>query len=215
MSHPPPEAWDVACAALAAVYAERDAGLTFGGVGLAAASRLEGSLRAHVDLDEPAPSDLEGHADATWGDRNVYGLILMFAGAAVLHQTKKIGLIVDSSMETEAIASGRGGEAISHAREILRGLGVARDGPTLLTTDNLANQRVGAGLGGPTRSRHFLRRYFALKQRLQRGEVTLRYTPDASMPADFLTKWIPREKLERSIAFACNRHAPAALPPCD
>ena len=63
-------------------------------------------------------------------------------------KTKKIALIVDSSMETEAIASSKGGEAIIYAREVLRGLGIAREGPTLLTTDNLANQRVGSGVGG-------------------------------------------------------------------
>ena len=43
--------------------------------------------------------------NATWCDRNVYALLLTFAGGTVLHQTKKISLIVDSSMETEAIAS--------------------------------------------------------------------------------------------------------------
>ena len=128
----------------------------------------------------------------------------------MLHQTKKIALIVDSSMESEAIASSKGGEAISYAREVLRGLGVAAGGPTLLTTDNLANQKVGSGLGCPTRSRHFLRRYLALKQRLADGEVTLRYIPDEHMPADFLTKWIPGAKLERSVAYATNSRATGA-----
>ena len=84
MSCPPPEAWDVACAALATAYAERD---VFGGAGLSAVPLLEGQLRANIDLEEPDQPDFVAHADATWGDRNVYGLLLMFAGAAVLHQT--------------------------------------------------------------------------------------------------------------------------------
>ena len=115
-------------------------------------------------------------------------------------------------MESEAIASSKGGEAIAYAREILRALGVAPAGPTLLTTDNLANQRVGCGLGAPTRSRHFLRRYFALKQRIQAGEAVLRYVDDANMPADFLTKWIPSKKLELSVAYATNSRACLATP---
>ena len=128
----------------------------------------------------------------------------MFAGAAVLHQTKKIALTLDSSMETEAIASSKAAEAVAHAREITRALGIPCEGPTLVSTDNLANQRVGSGVGCPSRSRHFLRRYWALKQRIAEGECTLRYVPDAKMPADFLTKWIPRTKLEESLQYATN-----------
>jgi hypothetical protein len=218
MSSPPPEAWTVACAALAAVYAERTRGLTFGGDSLSASPRLGGRLRANIDLAEPAPAELESHADATWGDRNLYALILTFAGAAVLHQTKKIALILDSSMECEAIASAKAGEAIAYAREILRALGIPPDGPTLIGTDNLANQRIGTGLGAPTRSRHFLRRYYTLKQRIAAGEVDLRHVSDADMPADFLTKWIPRSKLELSLEYVTNARAapdPALQTPSD
>ena len=101
-------------------------------------------------------------------------------------------------------------ESISYAREVLRALGIAPGGPTLLTTDNLANQKVGSGLGCPSRSRHFLRRYNALKQRMAHGEVTLRYIPDAHMPADFLTKWIPAPKFATSIRYATNSRASGA-----
>ena len=111
-------------------------------------------------------------------------------------------------METEAIASSKGGEAISHAREILRAFGTPPAGPT--STDNLANHKVGSGIGAPTRSRHFLRRYHALKQRIRDGECVLTHVPDPQMPADFLTKWIPSAKLEASLRFACNSHRTAA-----
>ena len=137
--------------------------------------------------------------------RPVYGLLLTFAGAAVLHQTKKIALIVDSSMETEAIASAKAGEAVAYAREILRAFGIPPEGPTLISTDNLANQRVGSGIGGPTRSKHFLRRYEVLKQRIREREVELRHVPDEHMPADFLTKFLSKaEKVEKSIVYATN-----------
>ena len=57
-------------------------------------------------------------------------------------------------METEAIASAKAGEAISHAREFLRlrAFGTPPCGPTMIYTDNLANHKVGSGVGGPTRS---------------------------------------------------------------
>lgn len=213
MSCPPPEAWNVACAALTEAYERREEGLTYGGVGLAPAHGLAGGLTANIDLSEPAPSELEAHADATWGDRNVYALLLTYAGAAVLHQTKKIALLVDSSMESEAIGSSKAGEAISFTRQILRAFGTPMLTPTFLSTDNLANQKVGSGVGHPTRARHFLRRYYALKQRVTSGELKLIHVNDVEMPADFLTKWIPRAKLEASLRYATNRRTTTeALP---
>ena len=121
------------------------------------------SRREIVDLDGTPPEELEAHADATWGDRNVYGLLLTFGGAAVYHVTKKISLIVDSSMETEAIASAKAGEQVEVARQILRAFGVMPTRATLRssapTTFGLANFKV-AGIGCPSRSRHLLRRYY-------------------------------------------------------
>ena len=209
MAAPPPEAWDVARAALSSVHENMHGGITFGGAGITGAARLGGAMRAEIDLSEPAPQQLEAHADATWGDRNVYGLILTYNGGAIFHQTKKIALTCDSSMETEAIASAKGAETITYAREVERGMGVPDEKPTLLTTDNLANQKVGAGISVPTRSKHFIRRYAALRQRIEASDVVLKFTPDASQPADFLTKWIPTAKLEKSLAYATNgRNAP-------
>jgi hypothetical protein len=131
----------------------------------------------------------------------------------VLHQTKKIALLVDSSMESEAIGSSKAGEAISFTRQILRAFGTPMLTPTFLSTDNLANQKVGSGVGHPTRARHFLRRYYALKQRVTSGELKLIHVNDVEMPADFLTKWIPRAKLEASLRYATNRRTTTeALP---
>ena len=95
-------------------------------------------------------------------------------------------------------------EAVSFAREILRALGVPPQGSTLITTDNLSNQRVATGAGAPSRSLHFLRRYGVLKQRIRSGEVNVQHIPDEQMPADFLTKWIGQKKLDKSIAYATN-----------
>jgi len=118
MSSPPAEAYDVALAALATVHAEKHVGITYGGADLVGSPRLDARLAARIDLCEPAPRGLVvAHANSTWGDRNVYSLVLTYAGGAVLHQTKKILLIIDSLMEAEAVASGRAAEHVAYARE--------------------------------------------------------------------------------------------------
>jgi hypothetical protein len=90
-------------------------------------------------------------------------------------------------MESEAIASAKAAEVTAYAREILRALGVPPDGPTLIGTDNLANQRVATTVGSPTRSKHFLRRYGVLKQRIADGECVLKHVKVVEMPSDFAT----------------------------
>ena len=137
--------------------------------------------------------------------------MLTYNGGVIYHVTKKIALIVDSSMETEVIASAKAGEQVSVAREILRAFGTPCERPTLIGTDNLANMKVATGVGCPSRSRHFLRRYAVLKRRISEGEVTLMHVPDAEMPADVLTKWIPMSKVNQSVKYMTNADkAPAA-----
>ena len=92
----------------------------------------------------------------------------------------------------------------------MRALGVPPTGPTLLGTDNLANQKVGSGVGCPSRSKHFLRRYHSLKQRIASEEVVLKHVDDENMPPDFMTKWIKGSKLESSLRYATNSWALAA-----
>lgn len=207
MSSPPPEALDVALGVLAAAYKTRDTGITFGGAAHSPdGARLQGQLSSNL-LDEPAPGALEASADATWGDRIVYGLLVTYGHGAVAHGTKKIGMILDSSMEAEAIGSSKAGETVTYAREILRALGVPCQHPTVVMTDNKANLQVARDLSSASRSRHFLRRYWALQQRMHRGEVRLVKIDDPNMPADFLTKWLQSAKLARSVRYATNARA--------
>ena len=90
MACPPPEAAIVARAVLASMYAERDVGITYGGSGLPVRGdeyELKGMLSSDVvDLDGQAPRELEAHADATWSDRNVYGLLLAASQPRPLHR---------------------------------------------------------------------------------------------------------------------------------
>ena len=101
----------------------------------------------------------------------------------------------------------------AYAREILRAIGTPPVAPTLIGTDNRANQLVGSGAACPSRSKHFLRRYHSLLRRVQEGECVIKHVPDADMPADFLTKWIDNKKLDRSINYVTNNHTVADSAP--
>ena len=87
--------------------------------------------------------------------------------------------------QSEAVATGKLGEAIAYAREIFRGLGIPCPGPTPCWTDNKANQLLSSGEGTPTRMRHAIRRFNVFKQRVEYGEVTLRHVRDAANASDY------------------------------
>ena len=209
MSAPPPEAYEVARAALCTAYDRKNDGITYGG--LDAEAELQGRISAHIaGLDSHAPTELVAAADATWnGDLDLYGMLLTCFGAAVMHSVKKIGLVVDSSHESEAIASAKAGELVAYAREVLVALGAPPTGPTVILSDNKANVLVANNAKSASRSRHFLRRYHTLQRRMADGECRVVKITDDLMPADFLTKWVPNEKLKRSVDHASNARARA------
>ena len=105
-------------------------------------------------------------------------------------------------MEGEQIATVKGSEVCVYGNTVQVALGVPSPSPPRLITDNLSNQRVATNSGSASRSRHFLIRYKCLQVRQSGGECDVTFTPDADMPADFLTKWINAVKLRESLMYA-------------
>ena len=89
----------------------------------------------------------------------------------------------------------------------MRALGIMPKDRTVIMTDNKANEHVANSAAAASRSKHFLRRYFVLRQRLDAGVARVVKVRDPDMPADFLTKWLPAKKLRTSIDYATNSAA--------
>ena len=58
--------------------------------------------------------------------------------------------------------------------------------------------------GAAQRLKHALRRWEILIARVDSGLVKLLHVPDVCMPADFLTKFVSKAKLARSLKRATN-----------
>ena len=69
--------------------------------------RLTGGVAAAFEMESGAPPQLEATADSTWSGDNVYALLLTLFGGAVAHSAKLLHLIVDSSTESEAVATAK------------------------------------------------------------------------------------------------------------
>ena len=207
MTSPPPEAAKVVYGVLRWLLTNAHAGITYGGGGLSSAPTLTGSLYANIDLTKPAPAELACVADSTYGTFDLYAFALTYYGGAVLANVRRVGLEVSSSMQSEAVATCRAAEHVESAREVLRALGVPSAGPTFVGTDNKANMLVANNVGSSTRSRHFLRMYVVLQQRIARESIAVGHVPDRENPSDYLTKWVDKKKFNLSNDYLTNRRA--------
>ena len=112
------------------------------------------------------------------------------------------------------MATSKVAEVCEYARKIDRALGGRAADPTLVCTDNKSNMQVAMRQGAANRSKHLLRRYYVLLQRIRQGAIAVRYLPDRENPSDFLTKWLPAPKLNRSLHYVIGATArPSSLPP--
>ena len=120
------------------------------------------------------------------------------APRAVYAETKKIGLACGSSHENEAKATTTCGDVVLYARNVLAALGAPCAGPTFLASDNKANMLVSNSSGSASRSRHFLRMYTMMQERIACGDIAVGHVTDAENPADYLTKWVNKSKFKAS-----------------
>ena len=120
---------------------------------------------------------------------------------------QRIAVECGSSHEAEALASFKLLDVLLTARCILQALGTPPQGPTLIATDNKAHMLVANNAGSSVRSRHFLKKYTILQERLRCKEVDVKHVADAQNPADFLTKWVSADKFKKSLSYATNSTA--------
>ena len=146
-------------------------------------------------------------ADATWGSFELLAGMLTFNGAAVWHKVNRIAVECGSSQQGEAYASFKVADAATTARVILTALGVPPRGPTFIGSDNMAHVQVGNSCGSSVRSRHFLKAYRIMQDRMRSDELSLGHVKDSENPADFLTKWINADKFHKSVRYATNSGA--------
>ena len=189
------------------MYAHRDSGITYGGGGLASRAPLEASVNTAFNLDDGAPAELEGTADATYDLFELIGILITKGHGAIHHSTHNVNATVVCSMQVEGFASIRCGDLIIYGRHVDAGLGTPPTRPTLVGSDSLAHTQVINRLASANRSKPFMKQYVVQMQRVHDELITVGKIDDANMPSDFLTKWISGRKLRKSIRYATNSDA--------
>ena len=189
-------------------YESRERGITYSADDAAPFTLANDGSSPEISFATGFPRDAGIHAvgDCTWGDRNVYALLVMMNHGAILTETKKMGP-VDSSAEGEGITTSKCAEITDFIREAARGMGILGDKPTVIRSDNASSVRVANDPKSAGRLRHAMRRFAVLQERVKEGKVKVVFVPDAQNASDFMTKWVPASKLKASVAYTSNEAA--------
>jgi hypothetical protein len=190
----PPEVITVGLAGMTRMimaYESRERGITYSADDVAPFSLASGGSSPDTSFTTCFPRDAGIHAvgDCTWGDRNVYAILVMMNNGAIVTETKKMGP-VDSSAEGEGIATSKCTELTNFIREAARGMGILDDKPTIIRSDNASSVHVANDPKSAGRLRHAMRRFAVLQERVKEGKVKVVFVPDAQNASDFMTKWV-------------------------
>jgi len=168
--------------------------------------RVTLAVRAEFGIDGRAPPELSASADATWNAvvEDVYAYLATRQGGAVAHCRKNCGVVCEASFDSEGVASTRCAHRVLYLQQIERAMGVRDNLPTIIGTDSSSNLAVAQKQGAAARSKHSLRRWAALQRRMEDGEIHLVKLSTDVMPADFMTKFLPKKKFAASLAYATN-----------
>lgn len=141
-------------------------------------SRESAEIHAYADASHAVHHDLKGHS----------GAVITLGKGAVFCKSSKQKLVSKSSTEAELIGLSDGLTQILWTRLFLQSQGYQVPPVTVHQDNKSAILLEEKGRSNAGRTRHINIRYFFVKDKIESGEVTVRYTPTEEMIADFFTK---------------------------
>ena len=202
-SSAPPLALTVCRSVVVIMFRNRREGITYGGYKLSSRTLLQGGMYINLDLEAGAPIEAEAMADTTTSARAVYAYVITHNGGAIAHGTKKVDGVLTSSCFSEMKGSTKCSELVEVASNALRIMGHAQE-DIIVGTDNSANLSLALGTAMPSRSKPELINWAPLRDRIKRKVISMTKVDTASMPVDFMTKWIKYDKMQQQLNYVIN-----------
>ena len=144
-------------------------------------------LMIHADASHLVHPDGFGHT----------GIVITLGNSVVFARSVKQKMQTLSSTESEMIALQEASTYVVWMRYLLKELGYNLNSPTVVTQDNQSATVIAEQGGNFQRTKHLVGRFNFLKERIQFGDMEIKYRPSEHMPADFLTKPLPKAALKR------------------
>jgi hypothetical protein len=165
---------------------------------------LQATREIAITYSRSGNARLEGYTDSDWaGDkgtrRSTSGYVFTLAGAAISWASKCQQTVALSSCEAEYIAASSAAQEVVYLRTLLHGLKHEQEGPTVLHQDNQGAIAIGKDFVSNRRTKHIDIRYHYIRERVEKGDIELKYLSTEEMIADCLTKPVGKQILDRAM----------------
>lgn len=178
-----PEHWVAAKRILRYLQGTRDVGIIYGGSGAGAGALV-----------------LYGYADADWANdrdtrRSTTGYAFMLGGGCVSWGSKLQPTVALSSSEAEYMGTTPAVQEALVQRQLLCDLHLKQEQPTIIFEDNQGCIAMSNNPVMLKRTKHIDVRYHFIREKVENGDVVLKYIPTEDQLADLLTKPLPRHRV--------------------
>jgi hypothetical protein len=163
-------------------------------------SLIENEEKLFIEGIDFAAKSIEFATDASFGDnpdrRSLEGYICKLYGGPIDWKASKQKTVTTSTTEAELLAISEAGKTVQWWRRVLRGLGFQPSYPLTIMCDNqqTVDLLTKEGAAMYTKLRHVDINRNWVKQEVSAGRMQVSWVPTAKMPADGLTKPLPKQK---------------------
>jgi transposase InsO family protein len=143
--------------------------------------------------------ELVGWTDSDWASdldtrRSIAGFTLDLNGGSISWSSKKQPTVALSTVEAEYMATTQATREAIWLRSLLTDLGSPPTAATIVHADNQGSISLARNPVNHARTKHIDIRYHFIRERIESGEIDLRYVSTADQVADILTKALPKDK---------------------
>ena len=143
--------------------------------------------------------NLIGYIDVDWAAdindrRSITGYVFILAGAAISWSSKKQTSVALSSTEAEYMAAAAATKEAIWLHTLFNELNTLSSQPTTLLIDNQSAMALAKNAMFHDCMKHIAIRHHFIREKLDSGEVAVKYVPTTEQVADVLTKGLAREK---------------------
>lgn len=150
-------------------------------------------------------SILDGFVDADWGNdindrRSTTGYFIILFGNTISWSSKKQRTVAISSTESEYMAISDIVTEILWIKSILVFLQIDVSEPTIIHEDNQSSIKLAQNPEHHKRTKHIDVKFHFIREKIQNGDIQLKYVNTLEQLADILTKSLPNIKLVKTVS---------------
>ena len=163
---------------------------------------LKGTRDLRLGLGGDQSISLRGFTDSDWANcldtrRSVGGYLFTLGSAVISWSSRKQKTVATSSCEAEYTAAFESSKEAIWLRTLLSKIDMAPAGPTTIMCDNNAAIVLSNDPSLHSRSKHFDIRHHFLRERVDRGKISLSYVNTHDNVADLFTKALDKTRFTR------------------